>query len=237
MVRGLYSVVYLILGLLMGLLTLLVGGGEETVEQPAEPPPAFTPPLTAETQTAEVPPWLGGTVFWVIVALLLGYAAYIYLQGRGVKFHLLLVWLRQFLHGLRQLQKTVNEWRASTVPPQDEEKARAGRARVRRWLDDLMLGRLPPDEQVRYFYVSTLERAAQQGIRRRPGETPQRFEARLSNRIDSEDETAIADLTAGFERVEFAQKTTTELTLPLLKRAWTQIRGALARLRPDQHPP
>lgn len=237
MIRGLYSVVYLILGLLMGLLTLLVGGGEETVEQPAEPSPAFTPPLTAETQTAEVPPWLGGTVFWVIVALLLGYAAYIYLQGRGVKFHLLLVWLRQFLHGLRQLQKTVNEWRASTVPPQDEEKTRAGRARVRRWLDDLMLGRLPPDEQVRYFYVSTLERAAQQGIRRRPGETPQRFEARLSNRIDSEDETAIADLTAGFERVEFAQKTTTDLTLPLLKRAWTQIRGALARLRPDQHPP
>ena len=62
--------------------------------------------------------------------------------------------------------------------------------------DDLLLGRLLPDEQVCYFYVSTLENAAEQGIRRRPGETPHRFGARLADEVESEDEAAIAELTA-----------------------------------------
>ena len=234
MIKALSGLVYLILGLLMGLISLLFGGDEQPVEEPTDPPPEIGSPQIEQVQPPEAPSWLGGTVFWIIVALLLGYAAYIYLQGRGVNFQLLLAWLRQFLRGWQQIGNAFNEWRSRTLPPQDEEKSRSGRSRVRRWLDDLMLGRLPPDEQVRYFYISTLENAGEHGLRRRPGETPHRFQARVADKIESEDEAAIARLTAGFVRIEFARQSTEVTAVPLLKRAWTQMRGALKRLQEKQ---
>lgn len=233
-IRALSSALFMVLGLLMGLISLLFGGDEQPVEEPATPPAEIGSPQFEQVQRPEAPPWLGGTVFWIIVALLLGYAAYIYLQGRGVNFQLLLAWLRQFLRGWQQIGVAFNEWRSRTAAAPEEEKGKSGRSRVRRWLDDLMLGRLPPDEQVRYFYLSTLESAAEQGMRRRPGETPHRFQARLADKIEGEDEAAIARLTAGFVRIEFARQSTEATAVPLLKRAWTQIRGALTRLQEDQ---
>ena len=233
-IKALAGLVYLILGLLMGLIALLFGGDEQPVEEPTDPPPEIGSPQIEQVQPPEAPPWLGGTVFWIIVALLLGYAAYIYLQGRGVNFQLLLAWLRQFLRGWQQIGNAFNEWRSRTVLPPEEEQGKSGRSRLRRWLDDLMLGRLPPDEQVRYFYISTLENAAEHGLRRRPGETPHRFQARVADKVESEDEDAIAHLTAGFVQVEFARQSTEVTAVPLLKRAWTQIRGALTRLQENQ---
>ena len=100
-------------------------------------------------------------------------------RGRGVNFQLILAWLRQFLQGWKQIGDAFNEWRSRRLAPEEDLKEKSGRSRVRRWLDELMLGRLPPDEQVRYFYVSTLESAAEHGVRRRPGETPYSFQARL----------------------------------------------------------
>ena len=232
--RMISGAVYLILGLIMGLLALLFGGDEEPVEEPEREPPEMGTPQIEQVQQAEAPPWLGGTVFWIIVALLLGYAAYIYLQGRGVNFQLLLAWLRQFLLGWRQIGVAFSEWRARTLTPVEEEEGKSGRSRVRRWLNELMLGRLPPDEQVRYFYVSTLESAAEHGMRRRPGETPHRFQARLGEVVESEDEEAAERLTAGFVRIEFARQSTEATAVPLLKRAWTQVRGALAGLQEEE---
>ena len=234
--RMVSGAVYLILGLLMGLIGLLFGGDEQPVEEPVREQPEMGTPQIEQAQPPEAPPWLGGTVFWIIVALLLGYAAYIYLQGRGVNFQLLLAWLRQFLRGWGQIGDAFNDWRTRTLTPPEEEKGKSRRSRVRRWLDDLMLGRLPPDEQVRYFYLSTLESAAEHGMRRRPGETPHRFQTRLGDRVESEDEAAVARLTAGFVRIEFARQGTEVTAVPLLKRAWTQIRGALAGLQEEQPP-
>ena len=234
--RALSTFVFMLLGLLIGLISLLFGGGEEPAEETPPPPPQIDPPQLDQAQPPEAPPWLGGTIFWVIVALLLGYATYIYLQGRGVNFHLFLAWLRQFLRGWQQIGAAFNEWRLRAQQPETPDKNRSGRSRLRRWLDDLTLGRLPPDEQVKYFYRSTLENAAEHGLRRRPGETPHRFQTRLANEIDIEDDEAVARLTAGFVRVEFARRSTDAEAVPLLKRTWTQIRGALARLQDRNEP-
>lgn len=228
--------VFLVLGLLMGLISLLFGGDEQPAEEPARSSPEIGPPQVEPNPLPEAPPWLGGTVFWLIVAVLLGYAAFIYLQGRGVNLHLLWEWLRKFLRSWRQVGIAFDEWRARRLEPEKEERAAKGRSRVRRWLDGVLLGRLPPDEQVRYFYRSTLENAADHGIRRRPGETPHRFQARLAERIEREDQAAVAGLTAGFVRVEFARRSTDAASVPPLKRAWTQLRGALARLQESRDP-
>ncbi len=235
--RAVSGAIYLLMGLILGLLALLFGGDEEIVEEPAREQPEFSAPQIEQVQPAEAPPWLGGTVFWIIVLLLLGYATYIYLQGRGVNFQLILAWLRQFLQGWKQIGDAFSEWRSRRLAPEEELKEKSGRSRVRRWLDELMLGRLPPDEQVRYFYVSTLESAAEHGVRRRPGETPYSFQARLGSQVESEDAAAAARLTDGFVNIEFARQSTEATAVPLLKRAWTQIRGALAGLGEEQSDP
>ncbi len=235
--RAVSGAIYLLMGLILGLLALLFGGDEEIVEEPAREQPEFSAPQIEQVQPAEAPPWLGGTVFWIIVLLLLGYATYIYLQGRGVNFQLILAWLRQFLQGWKQIGDAFSEWRSRRLAPEEELKEKSGRSRVRRWLDELMLGRLPPDEQVRYFYVSTLESAAEHGVRRRPGETPYSFQARLGSQVESEDAAAAAHLTDGFVNIEFARQSTEATAVPLLKRAWTQIRGALAGLGEEQSDP
>ena len=233
-IRAISGAVYLILGLIMGLIALLFGSDDEIPEEPARERPEIASPQIEQVQPAEAPPWLGGTVFWIIIALLLGYATYIYLQGRGVNFHLILAWLREFLRGWKQIGDAFNEWRTRRFLPEEEESGKSGRSRVRRWLDELMLGRLPPDEQVRYFYVSTLESAAEHGIRRRPGETPYNFQARLATQVESDDAAAAARLTDGFVKIEFAHQGTEATAVPLLKRAWTRIRSALAGLREEQ---
>lgn len=232
--RAISGAIYLLMGLILGLIALLFGGDEEVIEEPAREQPEISAPLIEPVQPAEAPPWLGGTVFWIIIALLLGYATYIYLQGRGVNFQLIMIWLRQFLLGWKQIGDAFNEWRTRRLAPEEEEASRSGRSRVRRWLDELMLGRLPPDEQVRYFYLSTLESAAEQGIRRRPGETPYSFRERLGTRIESEDGEAAERLTASFVKIEFARQSTEAAAVPLLKRAWTQIRDAIAGLNEEK---
>ena len=232
--RAISGAIYLIMGLIIGLIAMLFGGDEEIVEEPAREQPEFSAPQIEQVQPAEAPPWLGGTVFWIIILLLLGYATYIYLQGRGVNFQLILAWLRQFLQGWKQIGDAFNEWRSRRLAPDEVLKEKSGRSRMRRWLDELMLGRLPPDEQVRYFYVSTLESAAEHGVRRRPGETPYSFQARLGTQIESEDAEAAARLTDGFVNIEFARQSTEATAVPLLKRAWTQIRGALDGLGEEE---
>ena len=234
--RAISGAIYLLMGLIIGLIAMLFGGDDEIVEEPAREQPEFTAPQMEQVQPAEAPPWLGGTVFWIIILLLLGYATYIYLQGRGVNFQLILAWLRQFLQGWKQIGDAFSEWRSRRLAPDEDVKEKSGRSRVRRWLDELMLGRLPPDEQVRYFYISTLESAAEQGIRRRPGETPYSFQERLGTRVESEDEEAAARLTAGFVSIEFARQSTEATAVPLLKRAWTQIRDAIAGLNEEEKP-
>ncbi|MCZ0938625.1 MAG: DUF4129 domain-containing protein [Caldilineaceae bacterium] len=232
--RAISGAIYLLMGLIIGLIAMLFGGDEEIVEEPAREQPEFTAPQMEQVQPAEAPPWLGGTVFWIIIVLLLGYATYIYLQGRGVNFQLILAWLRQFLQGWKQIGDAFNEWRSRRLAPDEELKEKSGRSRVRRWLDELMLGRLAPDEQVRYFYVSTLESAAEHGMRRRPGETPYNFQARLGTQVESEDAEAAARLTDGFVRIEFAHQSTEATAVPLLKRAWTQLRDAIAGLNEEK---
>ena len=232
--RAISGAIYLLMGLIIGLIAMLFGGDEEIVEEPAREQPEFSAPQMEQVSPAEAPPWLGGTVFWIIIVLLLGYATYIYLQGRGVNFQLILAWLRQFLQGWKQIGDAFNEWRSRRLAPEEDLKEKSGRSRVRRWLDELMLGRLPPDEQVRYFYVSTLESAAEHGVRRRPGETPYSFQARLGTKVESEDAEAAARLTDGFVNIEFARQSTEATAVPLLKRAWAQIRDALAGLGEEQ---
>lgn len=169
----------------MGLFLLLIGAlfGETpqnpvTEASPAPPPPTLEaiPPAAAH-----FPAWAGGALFWLSMALILGYAAYIYLSDRGVQF----TWLLTFWQLLRErwlaLFGNYRRWqrgRLLTRPQQTEEGSAPAKVHwLKRGLD---WRRLDPTQQVRYFYLTTLEQAKTQGLGRTAGETPNQYAPRLT---------------------------------------------------------
>ncbi|MEM7127380.1 MAG: hypothetical protein AAF702_13690 [Chloroflexota bacterium] len=176
----------IVLGIFGLFLSLFLGESEDVVETPAQEPiqPFQMPEPTPETTGP--PPWLGGTIFWIIITLLLGYALYIYLSGRGVN----LVWLRRFwallIMRIRELFGAYGDWRATRnifSRKGDNDEGMADGTRPPGWLKRLRLSDLNPDQQVRYFYMTLLEEAQEAGMGRRHSETPNRYSPRLTERL------------------------------------------------------
>ena len=175
------TIMQIFMGLLMWLGSLLAG--DEPIAQPEAPPPAPPPRFDLPpTEPSQVPPWLGGMLFWGVLALILGYALYIYFSGRGLNF----AWLRKFWALLQarwaEMFGSYQEWQAARV------RARANRqingesgqglfGNLLRWRN------LNPDQQVRYFYLTTLQRAEKAGIPRRSAETPLQYAPRLLEQL------------------------------------------------------
>jgi hypothetical protein len=178
-----FNAIFGIFRFFMGLLLLLIAAlsGEAPEAPPEAPPPPPPAPMIPEAaaQAAGLPEWAGGALFWVVMALFLSYAAYIYLSDKGVQF----TWLRAFWQLLRarwralfgsyqQWQQTRLRRQASTtVDPEGSPGRRASRRRGWRHLD--------PSQQVRYFYLTMVERAAASGVARAAGETPAQYAIRL----------------------------------------------------------
>ncbi|MEM7534977.1 MAG: DUF4129 domain-containing protein [Chloroflexota bacterium] len=160
-------------------------GGAEEEQAPAQerfditsfPTPEPAPP------GAEIPPWAGGTIFWIVMAFFLGYMILIYFRGKGLN----LAWLATFWKMLRtrwaSLFGAYQTWQRSIVRGENPLKAAntaLGGNRRRswqRWQDR------EPDEQVEYFYLSMLQEAEQAGVPRKQAETPLQFAPRLSENL------------------------------------------------------
>lgn len=249
-----------IMQILVGIFFLIAAlfGGEPPEEIPPEPPPApgrlVLPQMEALPEEPGLPPWLGGSIFWVIMALLLGYAAYIYFSGRGGN----LDWLRHFWLAVRvrwaMLFGAYRAWRQDRAEADDDE---INAERSRRSLFSRLTGRtrwqdLPPEQQARYFYLDMLERAEKAGVQRQASETPLRYAPRLAQslrqEVGEEDvpaepdlaheldkrepdaDEAIHTLTDAFVRTRYAEKRVSVTEVGGLKGLWEQIGSRLSRL-------
>lgn len=220
-----YFIIYFILGLIMALFMSLMPANQE-----APPPPTAAPiqqpQVEAAQATVNMAPWLGGAVFWVLMALLLGYAAYIYLSGKGIQFG----WLRDWWQRLRTswllLWQAYGHWRVSTRTKPQTEEEQAVQPRWRNPLSWLRLRGMDPTQRVRYFYLSMLQQAGDHGITRQPGETPLQFAPRLEAAVEDE-ERPVAALTEQFVQIHFASRSVDEESVPYFERIWQRIRKAL----------
>ena len=178
----LFSILQFFMMLLLLLVSLLTGKAPPPPAQ--KPAPAPQPLLPeAQAQASHLPLWVGGALFWVTMALLLGYAAYIYFSGRGMTF----AWLRALWQALRarwlQWFGAYQQWQMTRVR-EAARKAGAGGADERQ--DLAFWGKadnLSPSQRVRYLYLSLLHYAAQQGIARAQGETPLQYAPRLAQQV------------------------------------------------------
>lgn len=169
----------------MGLFLLLIAAlmGETPESPPLEAPPAAPPPVIEPLPPAAalLPDWAGGALFWITMILILGYAAYIYLSDRGVKF----TWLLAFWQMLRERWQmffgAYLQWQHNRLPGRSQrDRGNEGEGSTVHWSKrNLNWRRLDPTQQARYFYLTTLEEAKEQGIGRTGGETPGQYAPRL----------------------------------------------------------
>ncbi|MCB0061054.1 MAG: DUF4129 domain-containing protein [Caldilineaceae bacterium] len=253
-----FNVIFTVFQFFMGLLLLIIAAlsGDAPPEEAPPPPPPADPPAFGEMLPATngMPEWAGGAFFWVIMALFLGYAAYVYLNDKGVRF----TWLTAFWQLLRArwlaLFGAYRQWQQTrlTLTPQEEEEAAQGRQRRR-----FRLGRgwqhLDPTQRVRYFYLAMLERAKESGIERATGETPLQYAPRLGQRMsrppvtqpeqpnqptlpaqadaatqDTTDYTQqVQELTTAFVRTRYAKGEIAEQEATALERIWDKVNTRL----------
>ncbi len=204
--------------------------GEEAEQPPPptpEPPPPMImpdlpPPLVGEPL---IPPWMGGAVFWILTGLLLGYAAIIYLRGRGVTLGWLAPLWARLLKMWREMWQDLRGWQQSVAANLARRRAEsAGDGVTRPGRLRRMLGRLSPEEAVRYYYLDTLDRAETQGTPRRPGETPTRYAPRLQSLLDrriTEQTDPTADTTADV---------TVHAPAPLAPQPWGELSTTSPRI-------
>jgi hypothetical protein len=91
-------------------------------------------------------------------------------------------------------------------------------------------GRLPPREQIRYFYLSAGRRAAQAGQPRRPGQTPYEYRSSLDHRFP-ELEPDLEGLTEAFVGARYSPRPVDTEDAEAVKPLWQRIKAALRRRR------
>lgn len=215
---------------LFALILSLLGEPPEMPEIPQDVTPA--PPVVEVVPMLQAPPWLGGAAFWLIALLALLIALRVLLGKEGLDVTrrklaslLGLVWaqIKGWARGAQSLARSIQVNLPGRRSPETSANARQSWRFIR-------LGGLPPREQVRYFYLSTLRRAADQGIVRRPAQTPGEFVQELEStwpeaEMDVEALTA-AFVTARYDTIEISADEARQA-----KSVWERIKRALRSKR------
>lgn len=225
------------MGLLLLLIGMIMGESPETPLPEAPPPPP--PPVLDQMPpaAAQLPAWTGGALFWTVMVLFLGYAAYIYLSDRGVQF----TWLKTFWQLLRErwlmLFGSLRQWQQSMVPGRtNPEHPLAETPQVHWSKRGLDWRRLDPTQQVRYFYLTTLEQAQGRGIGRTNGETPAQYAPRLTQHLATQqatteqptdefkDQQAVQKLTDAFIQARYSKKPLDQPASNALVQVWENLK-------------
>lgn len=237
-VNSIYLGLYLLTQLFMLLVAAVLGlfPGAET-----PPPPMPTP----EPQVFEPPPappqalvFAGSAIFWSIAALLLSYAAFVYFSGKGMRLGWL-AWLWDILRLQgRQSWRAIRGWRPVSEAAASLHPA-AQRRRLRR-------RGLTPAEQIRYYYLTTLDRAQESGVPRSSAETPYQYAPRLAAHLPPDslpgsppepsagpiadpavDDEEVRALTDAFVAVRYAADDPTPSQATRLEAIWQHLRARL----------
>lgn len=242
----LYGLMQLFMFLVAALLGLFPGAESPPPPMPTPEPPAFEPPPAPP----EALVFAGSALFWMIAALLLGYAAFVYFSGKGVRFGWLAwLWAMLRLRG-RQTWLAVRSWRPDTADAVSAYPAALRRRRLRR-------RGLNPAQLIRYYYLTTLDRAQESGVPRDSAETPYHYAPRLAahlppaassphppaeqpvpheqgsehgaERAHGEDDEEVRALTDAFVAVRYAADAPTPAQAARLEAIWQHLRDRLRR--------
>ena len=228
----LVNVITLILGIIVYLGAMLLSWIFPEIE--AEPPEVqLATPALGTGGAGGSQDWLQillSGLFWIIILAIAGYALLRFVrerldrgEGQGTWWGRLLAWL----HGLAQQWRT---WRQGVQTRLSQRLARRQGVLPRIGAPGrfFSLRRLPPRELVRYFYLSTLRRAARAGQPRRPAQTPYEYEAELDRTLP-ELEPDLSGLTGAFITARYSPQPVQPEEVQTAKSFWQRIKKALQR--------
>lgn len=198
-------------------------------EAPEPPPPPPLPtPETITTLTEELPPpLLPSLIFWACMLLLFGYAIWVVIQRHpGLQAWLT---LQKPIHWLMNMfgivWKDTSSWVQHAANTIATRLKQARPKETQQW-PSLRLNRLLPRDLVRYFYRSTLQRAARQGLARQVGQTPYEYTQKLKAWLPDR-ENDINVLTEAFVEAHYGASDPDKDEIRKIKRHWENIRRKL----------
>lgn len=225
------------------LLALLSGQGMEEVApipplEQAQIPPALEPGTSLLPETLSM---VLSSGFWAVMTVIVAMALLFYFrerrqagQGPGEGLRILdqiLTWLRETWAKLRGQALSLQESLLLLREPKSEaDQAIPTQSRWR----FLRVSGLSPREQIRYFYLSTVRRAGDRGVKRPSASTPSEYVKELKENWP-EAEEGLDELTEAFLKARYNDKTIGEDELPPVKDTWKEVRRELRQDREQTH--
>lgn len=224
--------VALILAPFLWLLSLFgIGGGGSGVP----PPPARLPSPPPTTGGAEfnLLDLLRNILFWALALGILVYVARLALRNRSG--------LRAALGRLGPMRFLANVWTAALRRLRGYAGAVAARLPTRARLPTApdgaprrpglfrRVGSLPPREQIRYYYLDTVRRAAREGHPRRMSQSPREYEQELGPRLE-ESRPELGGLTSAFEEARYSPHPVESSQAERARTRWQRLGDALKAL-------
>jgi hypothetical protein len=201
-------------------------------QQPAQALPRFEMPPPQQAVT-HLPPWLGGAIYWTLILAVLAYLLLSYLNAHG---------LLAGLRGGRWLRLRFwwsARWARVSASARKATEGLRKRLRLRRPSPlapggpSIHVGSLPPAAKIRYFYLSTLQRAAQRGLARPPYKTPLEFGQDLTGQWPDA-EVDFKELTEAFLAARYDRRTIPADRARAVQRVWRRALRSLRRNTGDK---
>jgi hypothetical protein len=230
------AIIFLILLPFAMLMALLSGRGiEEAINappvEPLQPPPAVDQGASFFGETVSM---IISSGFWAFVIVVVAMALLFYLRERretgSGNVGEAKVWLDQFLAWLagiwaRLRGQALSLQESLILLIADDSEVEQPAKKRSRWRF-LRVSGLSPRDQVRYFYLSTVRRAGDRGVKRPSAGTPSEY-ARDLKESWPEAEESVDDLTQAFLKARYSDRPIDEDDLPPVKDSWKSVRRQL----------
>ncbi len=197
------------------------------------PPATPAPPSPAAEAVGETAGMVFSSAFWTAAIVITVIAVSFFLHGRGYRLNRQ-SWRRLWAAFARW---AANLWRSLSLQAAGIQKAVQNRRRARSkppqsqtsspWRF-IRLNALSPRDQLRYFYLSTVRRASERGVKRAQSETPLEY-ARDLKETWPDAETDVEALTSAFLKARYSSKPIVEQEVHPIKRHWKKLRANLRR--------
>ena len=238
-VSGLFYLVGLVYALIgyvfAAILMLLTRNVEDSGQAQPQPLPTLAPPPVVTEPPLPPNPVFGfviSSLFWTLLIALVVGALLFFLRERGYK----LEWQRvgnslaAASRGLRALWQRLRR-RATAAGRDLRERLRppepkTGQPDTPPRLRFLRLNSLSPREQVRYYYLSTVRRAGERGVRRAQHETPLEY---FDDLKETWPDAAVdlEDLTQAFLEARYSPEPVDKSAAGRVKEGWKRIKNRL----------
>ncbi len=196
------------------------------------PPPSFTeilPKAPAQNETSiGWADWIKSLVFWVVFLGIIIFSIVYYIRQNEVlmaklrKFHIF-AGLKQLLGKIALFFKHTNQKISTTLRTQINKLQARRKEGTSRPLGFINPRRLPPREQVKYYYYAAIRRGRESGVPRTLNQTPAEYNE-VIKKIYPDVSSEITDLTARFEDARYSLHETTDETARQAKSSWQKIK-------------